>query len=221
MGHTRTLFIMLQNIVTTLKHKTEMVTSLGGNETPSVDSFYWTNHIHYSIGGVLSPQPNEKLSARSSMASLYNVTGGTSLKSSHSSLDQQSLVTPHKHSVYSLVASSKSLLTSRHTLSGNQSKKASPLRAISHMPTNCMVHTGSNVVPYGFEYYGCDWKLVVAPPTEAHLVLLTSAISGYTFPSVSGPQSVGKTESTLEVSKVSIVADPLLSQQRSSCPDFY
>ena len=217
----------LQNIIITLKHKMEAVRSFLESGDVSLDSFIWKSHIHYSVEGEQVSYASEdentskRTSFRSSVASLHSATSSKpaalSVKSSRSSLDQRSHVLSHKllGSTHSLVASSKSLLSSKQSLLSNELPKVG---SSSQSPTRCVVHSGESTLPYGFEYYSSRGsRLVLAPPTEACLLQLLSAVGGCSFPSISGAASAGKTETTLEAAKVSALALHCTNMVLCSC----
>ncbi len=194
--------VTLGNILSSLKHKTDIVRALVEQASLlPAESFIWKSHIHYTLA--LQPSElNETRSIRSSAMS-FNKLGGVkasgravSVKSSYSSLGQRSLLLPYKPdgSTKSLVASSKDLLNSRHTLSSVATQMA--------IPTACCLSCNDLSLVYGFEYHGVAPRLVLTPPTESHLVSLITSLGAHVYPTVSGPSGSGKSETTAEVAKV-------------------
>jgi len=211
--YSKTLPITLQNAIITLRHKTDIVTSLLRNEAFSPNSFVWKNHILYSTEGDIDQTSSDhdvtkKPSTRTSTPSANTLGSNVaSPKTSCSSLEQQSLFPSQKlqGSAHNLVASSRSLLNSRHTLLGNGPSRAgtsSPTHTPVTRSTKCMVQCSDIILPYGYELSACDSKLVLTPVTEACLVSLVTAIRGHTIPCISGKAAADKSETAKEAAKV-------------------
>lgn len=207
--------IALHNVIILLRHKTDLVKSLIENKAFSPATLLWKGHIHYTSEGEFTSQLDDGLathgrpSVRSSLISIHSIGNlrhsDVAIQSSHSSLDQRSLVLTSRlrSTVHSLVASSKSLLSSKQMNEPHSFAGTSPL-GVPH-PSKCMVHCSDLTLPYGFEYYGCDSRLVLTPPTEACLLSLATAIGDNSFSSITGPPAVGKTKTAEEVAKVSML----------------
>ena len=228
--YSKTFTITLQNVIVTLRHKMDIVKSLFQNEAFSPDSFAWKNHILYFTESDIEQPTSEytdvtkRHTARSSTTSIYTL--GSNLGTSHSSLEQRSFAPIQKlqssaHSLvafqklqgsgHNLVASSRSLLSSRHTLAGNDPQREGASSSfmtsstVKPKPTKCMVQCNEVILSYGYELAICNSKLVLTPVTEECLVSLVTAIGGYAIPCISGMAAVGKSETAREVAKVFIV----------------
>ena len=114
-------------------------------------------------------------------------------------------------STHSLVASSKSLLSSRNALlaatagSDLQNSGTSSLVLFREPPPpmRCFVHCGDSILAYGFEYYGPKAKLALSPISESCILSLINELAKVAVPSLRGVPLSGKTETAFEVGRVS------------------
>ena len=216
-----------QNVILTLKHKLDIAQLLLESDEPSLSSFRWKCHVHYSTDSSslyenskfdkVGSLPRMNARERGSTNSIYSLaTSSRPNLLTHKAISKSSVLGSHKlqGSTHSLVASSKSLLnniSNANTVIANELQKsgASSLVLSSDLtsrqplpPTKCMVHCSESIIQYGFEYYGITSRLVLNSSTESSILLLANTLARYTFPSVSGAPCVGKTDTTKEVAKV-------------------
>ena len=198
-------------MIIALKHWSEVAGSLLKCEALSLDSFEWSNHIYYSAD-VAHTETEEPMETRHSLQSSQS---SLLLTSRSSLIDPQRLGSSHrllKGSTPSLVASSKSLLSSRNTLITNELQRTGAAsrdeiprstRTPHALPTRCTVHCCDTAALYGYEYRGAESRLVLTPPTESCLVSLVQSIAGFSsFAELSGAACAGKSDTHREVAKV-------------------
>ena len=118
----------------------------------------------------------------------------------HPSLSQPSFSSIHSDRsspalAFPLVASTKSLLSSKHSLTA----KSSPLST----PTYCSVQCGPNSFPYGYEYGGnAAGRIVLTPATERCLFTLLQSCAQWKAGMVTGTPGSEGTETALELAQV-------------------
>ncbi len=219
--------LSFQNIITVLSHKLDMTKSLIDKKGLTPESFEWRHHILYSSDANniynsfqkdRSQQSNNQLNVDYNRMSMVSFRGSiTSIYSSHHSLkagSSNTLVTNPKlqGSTHSLVASSKSLLSSRNALlaaaGGSDVQKSGTSSLVLYRepqpPKKCFVHCGESIVPYGFEYHGPKAKLVLSPVSESCMLAVMNELATFTVPSLRGAPLSGKTETGVEVARVKI-----------------
>ena len=135
-----------------------------------------------------------------------------SLKGSHVLLgDQPLLPRPLEHSSHSLVASTKSLHSSRYSLSNNELQKGGTLSPLGDptpngpTPAKCMVHCGDTTVLYGYEFCVVGEEPVFSLVTEACLLPLVVTLSRHEIGILTGDHPEGKAEASLDLAKVHIM----------------
>lgn len=225
----------LQNIITILSHKLEVAKSLIEKRALTPESFEWRQHILYasdntSIYNTAQKDHSQHQSSCNNLSVDYSgrtnqpsVRGSTtSVYSSLHSLkagSSNALIMNAKlqGSTHSLVASSKSLLSSRNALlaaaatagggSDLQNSGTSSLALFKEPspPMKCFVHCGVSILSYGFEYYGPRTKLTLSPISESCILSLINELARFTVPSLRGVQLSGKTETASEVARVSYI----------------
>lgn len=220
--------LSFQNIITILSHKLEMAKSLIEKKELTPESFQWRHHILYasdsnsiynSVQKDRSQQSTNQLNVDYNRMSMVSFRGSiTSIYSSHHSLragSSNTLVMNAKlqGSTHSLVASSKSLLSSRNALlaataGGSDAQKSGTSSLVLYReplpPMKCFVHCGESILPYGFEYYGPKAKLVLSPVSESCMLAVMNELARFTVPSLRGAPLSGKTETGTEVAWVKI-----------------
>ena len=225
--------LSFQNIITVLSHKLNIAKSLIEKRALSPESFEWRHHhILYapdanSIYNTMiqkdrNQQSNNRLSVDYNRMSMASYRGSvTSIYSSHHSLkagSSNNLVMNAKlqGSTHSLVASSKSLLSSRNALlaataaaGGSDLQKSGTSSLVLYReplpPMKCFVHCGESIVPYGFEYHSPKAKLVLYPVSESCMLAVTNELARFTVPLLRGAPLSGKTETGIEVARVKII----------------
>lgn len=224
--------LSLQNIIIVLSHKLEIAKSLVEKRVLSPESFEWRQHILYAPDANsiynFTPRDQNRLSVDAnhvSLSRLASLRGSmTSIYGSHHSLkagSSNALLRNAKlrGSTHSLVASSKSLLSSRNALLAATVGSDSPKAATSSLalfrepqpPMKCLVHCGESIMPYGFEYHGPKTKLILSPTSESCMLSLMNELARFSIPSLRGSASSGKTETAVEVARVSMIISHFLS----------
>ena len=218
--------ISLQNIITVLSHKLEVAKRLIEKEALTPESFEWRQHILYapdpsSIYTPVQKEPNQqnsRLSVDYSHTSQANYQGSvasvySSLHSLKAGSSNALMMNPKlQGSTHSLVASSKSLLSSRNALLavavGGDMQDHSGTSSLVVLrepqpPMKCFVYCGDSVLSYGFEYCGPKTKLVLSPVSESCMLLLMNELARFSVPSLRGAELSGKTETVFEAARVS------------------
>ena len=218
-----------QNIITILSHKLEVAKSLIEKSGLTPESFEWRHHILYASdsNSIYNPvqkdrsqQSTNQLNVDYNRMSMVSFRGSiTSIYSSHHSLRAGSSNTLAMNaklqgSTHSLVASSKSLLSSRNALlaaaaGGSDIQKSDTSSLVLYKeplpPMKCFVHCGESILPYGFEYHGPKAKLVLSPVSESCMLAVMNELARFTVPSLRGAPLSGKTETGIEVARVNII----------------
>ncbi len=204
----RSCLLVLQNVIFLLTHKNGILKGLLNSKlAPAVNCFHWRHRILYSTD-TATLYSQEQQSKDHSATSSYSSISTNSKIAGKSSM-------PYKlhSSSQNLVASSKSLLSSRSNLlkavnefknSGVFSSALTGDLAYSRrsMPTKCMVHCGDSIVPYGYEYQGPKKRLVLTPETEACVLSVINSFARFNSSSLHGGPVSGKTETGQEIAKV-------------------
>ncbi len=196
-GQSKATMLLLQYLTLILRQKSEMAMSLVSEQIISPESFNWRAQIHYSTETdnlygchddttVSTATATAKLISDQSLNSSVN-TMSSSRQIFLSVKGRTSTVTPHRSQLsYNLVASSRSLMTSRNAMGINMggSATSSKVSSSSLPPLKCFVHCFESVLPYGFEFFGSDAHLLLAPRTERALLSLVHAMSNHTYPHI-------------------------------------
>lgn len=184
--------LALQTFISILNHKLTLLQSVLKNGEPLP--------LHYSLIVETHP-PAMQSSSRHT------------LKGSYVGLGEQSLLPrPLDHSSQSLVASSKSLRSSRYSLSSSElqnGKAAFPQLGETSpsgpSPARCVVHCGDMTVPYGYELCIPGEEPMVSLATESCVVSLAIALSRHEIGILNGEHPESKVETTFEMAKVLIL----------------
>lgn len=218
--------ISFQNIIIVLSHKLEVAKHLVEKGALSPESFEWRQHVLYapdpsSIYTPVQKEPNQQNSRLSvdyshmsqtnyqgSAASVYSSLHSLKAGSSNALMMNSKL----QGSTHSLIASSKSLLSSRNALlaavlggdlQGHSGSSSLVMIREPRPPMKCFVYCGDSVLSYGFEYCGPKTKLVLSPVSESCMLLLMNELARFSVPSLRGAELSGKTETASEAARVS------------------
>ena len=191
------LVLALQTIISILNHKMALVQSVlkEGKRLPI--------SLRYSLS------TESRIAVRQS-SSRHNMS---SLKGSHVPLGEQPLLPrPLEHSSHSLVASFKSLHSSRHSLSNNNLQKGGTLSPIGDpspsgpSPAKCLVHCGDTVLPYGYELCVPGEEPVLSLVAESCLCSLAVMIGKHELGVLTGDHPERKAETMLELATVCVMS---------------
>lgn len=218
--HFRSTTFVLQHLILTLRRKSEMILSLIAEDVCTPESFHWRTQIQYSTETeslyVLPDQPSTV--RRLTLGSEHYGSSYSILGSRHNvmSLKGHSPGPPgaKMQESNSLVASSKSLLSSRNALLANASgtsinelNRGTGIRSVAGcpIPLKCFVHCHQTTLPYGFEFLGSSTHLILTPQTENFLLSLVNAMASHAYPLVnSASHSFGATTTGKDVAVVSM-----------------
>ena len=166
------VFATLSMAILTIKHKLDILDSILDNR-PGVDL---SLHLLYqNVNGY----PTHRSLSQPSFSSI------------HSGRSSPTLAFP-------LVASTKSLLSSKHSLTAKSS--------LLSTPTHCSIQCGPHSFPYGYEYSGsAARKLVLTPATERCLFTLLQSCAQYKAGMMTGTLGSGGPETALELAQVCII----------------
>ncbi len=210
----RSSFVVLQNLILILMHKTGILKAILDTKVAAVSCFNWRYRILYSTDTDTLYQDHCKIQKERTLASSFSSLAPSSKLTGKAA----SLGYRLQNSSHSLVASSKSLLSSKNNLMSttkatNEHKSSvtssivlteltSSRRAV---PTKCMVHCGESIVPYGFEYLSLDSRLVLAPESESCILSMVNSLAQFNSCSLHGGPVSGKTETGREIAKVQCI----------------
>ena len=168
----------LRNIIALIKHKLEIISFV------MKGTFSFVGHILYR-----SLETSEPLSqGQSKLSSVPH-----SLTNSQTSIATPVTAAGKLHLLpEALVASSKSLYNSRHSLTQRAVKNFLP--SLPSTPTYCTVHCGCDY-EYGFEYLGASSSLFLSHVTERNVIEMMQCVAEFNGGIVTDkelPQEVAK-----------------------------
>eukprot|EP00731_Ephydatia_muelleri_P030623 Em0022g137a len=218
----QSLMLALQTLITILNHKLTLLQSVLKNGEPLL---LLPLSLHYSL--VVEPHlPTMQSSSRHNMKGSCMYMG-----------EQPLLPRPLDHSSQSLVASSKSLRSSRYSLSTSELHKSRVTTPQGDStpngpcPAKCVVHCGDMAVPYGYELCIPGDQPFVSLATESCVVSLAIALSRHEIGILNGEHPERKVETTFEMAKGSNARESIpvstssiqmaQSHKASSCLDWY
>ncbi len=211
----RSSFVVLQNLILILMHKTGILKAILDTKLAAVSCFNWRYRILYSTDTDTLYQDHCKIQIERSLASSFSSLAPSSKLTGKAA----SLGYRLQNSSRNLVASSKSLLSSKNNLlsttkATNEHKSSATSSIVltteltssrRSVPTKCMVHCGESIVPYGFEYLSLDSRLVLAPESEACILSMVNSLAQFNSCSLHGGPVSGKTETGREIAKVQYI----------------
>ena len=208
----RSTNLILQHLILVLRHKAELVQTLLAEERCTVESFHWRSRLQYSMEMEELYSPLDLATSMNKLAAIRN-----QMMPSFQSVLKYPPPTAgdggqsHRNSTTFLMASSRSLLNSRQSVSDiNRSQNMPSFRGLGGCapPLKCFVHCHNATLPYGFEFLGGEAHLFLTPQTESALLSLVRAMAKQACTSItsSSTTSSGKATIAKDLSVVSVIA---------------